>query len=494
MPNPHPPQRRSSPSAIGILGFRFSAFGVNRHPGSTLQTPRPAIIVCQNYCASNMKRRLIYGVVVVALSVNLIIGARIYLSSAQAAEKDSPYPSLELFTYVMEKVRKDYVDGGKLTYKELVYAAMKGMLNTLDPHSEFMEPEKYKELQNDTQGAFGGLGIVISMKDNFITVVAPMEDSPGFKAGIMSGDRIIKIDGKSTERMSLQDAVKTLRGDPDTDVKITLLRPSSSQVKDYKLTRAIIKIDMVKDINSKKEFPLGDNKIGYIRLVQFGEKTSADLETALKKLKGMQGLVLDLRWNPGGLLDQAVDVCEKFLPRGDLVVTTEGPNASQNSVRKASGRGDELHNLPIVVLVNLGSASASEIVAGCLQDTKRAIILGEKTFGKGSVQSILPLSDGSALRLTTAKYYTPSHKVIHEEGITPDIVVPLTEEQERDIQLKHTPGGVQSLDDKERERVLNARDPQLDRAMDLLKGITLFTQRAPAPDHRVAKGEKLAAK
>jgi carboxyl-terminal processing protease len=441
-----------------------------------------------------MKRRLIYGVVVVALSVNLIIGARIYLSTAQAAEKDSPYPSLELFTYVMEKVRKDYVDGGKLTYRELVYAALKGMLNTLDPHSEFMEPEKYKELQNDTQGAFGGLGIVISMKDNFITVVAPMEDSPGFKAGIMSGDRIIKIDGKSTERMSLQDAVKTLRGEPGTDVKITLLRPSSSQVKDYKLTRAIINVDMVKDINNKKEFPLGDNKIGYVRLVTFGEKTSADLETALKKLKGMQGLVLDLRWNPGGLLDQAVDVCEKFLPRGDLVVTTEGPNASQNSVRKASGRGDELHNLPIVVLVNLGSASASEIVAGCLQDTKRAIILGEKTFGKGSVQSILPLSDGSALRLTTAKYYTPSHKVIHEEGITPDIIVPLTEEQERDIQLKHTPGGVQSLDDKDRERVLNAHDPQLDRAMDLLKGITLFTQRAPAPDHRVAKGEKLAAK
>ena len=443
-----------------------------------------------------MKRRLIYGMVVTALGINLVIGARMYLSSAQAAEKDSPYPSLELFTYVMEKVRKDYVDGQKLTYKELVYAALKGMLNTLDPHSEFMEPEKYKELQNDTQGAFGGLGIVISMKDNFITVVAPMEDSPGFKAGIMSGDRIIKIDGKSTERMSLQDAVKTLRGEPGTDVKITLLRPSSSQMKDYKLTRATINVDMVKDINGKKEFPLGENKIGYIHLVTFGEKTSVELEAALKKLKaeGMQGLVLDLRWNPGGLLDQAVDVCEKFLPRGDLVVTTEGRNPSQDSVRKAMGHGDEMHNMPIVVLVNLGSASASEIVAGCLQDTKRAIILGEKTFGKGSVQSILPLSDGSALRLTTAKYYTPSHKVIHEEGITPDIVVPLTEEQEREVQLRHTPGGIQSLDDQERERVLNARDPQLDRAMDLLKGITLFTQRAPAPEKRAGKGERMAAK
>ena len=443
-----------------------------------------------------MKRRLIYGVVVAALSVNLVIGARMYLSSAQAAEKDSPYPSLELFSFVMEKVRKDYVDGQNLKYQDLVYAALKGMLNTLDPHSEFMEPDKYKELQNDTQGAFGGLGIVIAMKDNFITVVAPMEDSPGFKAGILPGDRIIKIAGKSTEKMSLQDAVKNLRGEPGTEVKISILRPSSGRLKDYTLSRAVINVDMVKDINSKKEFPLGDNKIGYIRLVQFGEKTSADLEAALKKLKaqGMQALVLDLRWNPGGLLEQAVDVCEKFLPRGDLVVTTEGRNPSQTSVRKARGRGDELNNMPMVVLVNLGSASASEIVAGCLKDSKRAIILGEKTFGKGSVQSILPLADGSALRLTTAKYYTPSHKVIHEEGITPDRVVPLTEEQERDIQLKQAPGGIQSLDDKDRERVLNAHDPQLDRAMDLLKGIILFTQRAPLPDKRVAKSEKMAAR
>jgi carboxyl-terminal processing protease len=453
-------------------------------------------MVWQNDCSRIMKRRLLYGVVITVLSFNVLIGARVYLSSAQAAEKDSVYPSLQLFSYVMEKVRKDYVDGQSLKYQDLVYAALKGMLNTLDPHSEFMEPEKYKELQSDTQGAFGGLGIVIWMKDNFITVVSPMEDSPGFKAGIMSGDRIMKIDGTSTEKMSLPDAVKSLRGEPDTDVKITVLRPTSGQMKDYKLTRAVINVDMVKDINGKKEFPLGDNKIGYIRLVQFGEKTSAELQAALAKLTAehMQGLVLDLRWNPGGLLDQAVDVCEKFLPRGDLVVTTEGRNPSQNSVRKAKGRGDELHDMPMVVLVNLGSASASEIVAGCLQDTKRAIILGEKSFGKGSVQSILPLPDGSALRLTTAKYYTPSHKVIHEVGITPDIVVSLTEEQERDIQMRHMPGGVQGLDDKDRERVLSTRDPQLDRAMDLLKGITLFTQRAPAVEPRLAKGEKMAAK
>jgi carboxyl-terminal processing protease len=440
-----------------------------------------------------MKRRVIYGGLALVLLINLLVGARLFLNSAQASEKDSAYPSLELFSFVMEKVRKEYVDGQNLKYQDLVYGALKGMLNTLDPHSEFMEPEKYKELQNDTQGAFGGLGIVISMKDNFVTVVAPMEDTPGFKAGILSGDRIVKIDGKSTEKMGVQDAVKILRGEPDTSVKITIFRPSSGQMKEFALKRAVINIDMVKDINSKKEFPLGEDKIGYVRLVQFGEKTSDELEKALAKLKkqGMQALVLDLRWNPGGLLEQAVDVCEKFLPRGQLVVTTEGRNVAQNTAKYANGK-DELAGMPIVVLVNLGSASASEIVAGCLQDLKRAIVLGEKSFGKGSVQSILPLTDGSALRLTTAKYYTPSHKVIHEEGITPDISVPMSDEEERAIILQRTPGGPESLGDKEREQVMHAHDPQLERALGLLKGIMLFSDRAPMPEKRAARGEKVA--
>jgi carboxyl-terminal processing protease len=444
--------------------------------------------------AAFMKRRVIYGAVILALTANLLIGARLYFSTAQAADKDSPYPSLELFSTVMERVRKDYVDGQNLTYHDLVYGALKGMLNTLDPHSEFMEADKYKELQNDTQGAFGGLGIVISMKDNFITVIAPMDESPGFKAGIMTGDRIIRIDSKSTEKMSLPDAVKLLRGEPDSDVRLTIIRPATSQMKDFNLKRSVIPIDMVKDINGKKEFPLSENKIGYVRLVQFGEKTSDDLETALGRLKkeGMQGMILDLRWNPGGLLEQAVDVCEKFLPRGTKIVTTEGRDPAQNTERRAMGRGDELHGMPLVVLVNLGSASASEIVAGCLQDLDRGIILGEKTFGKGSVQSILPLRDGSALRLTTAKYYTPSHKVIHEEGITPNILVPMSEQEDHDIQLQRAPGGLESLPEKERERVSQVQDIQLERAMDLLKGIELFTQRAPVADERLAKGDHKA--
>ena len=434
-----------------------------------------------------MKRRLIFGFIGVLLAVNLVIGAKVYSNSSDSAPKDVAYPNIRLFSEVMEKVRRDYVDGTNLTYQDLVYGALKGMINELDPHSEFLDPEKYKDLQSDTEGHFGGLGIVIAMKDNFVTVVAPMEDTPGFKAGILSGDRIIKINGKSTENMTLQDAVKILRGDPNTDVSMTMMRPSSGQVKDYKLTRAVITVDMVKDINGKKEFPLGENKIGYVRLTQFGEKTSDDLEAALKKLKsqGMQALIIDLRWNPGGLLDQAVEVCEKFLPRGQLIVSTEGRNAGQDSKHRASGHGDELNGMPIVVLVNLGSASASEIVSGCLQDLHRAIILGEKTFGKGSVQSIIPLDDGSALRLTTAKYYTPSHKVIHEVGITPNIVVPTTDDEDRDIRLQLTPGGVESLDEKERERIKSAHDPQLERAQDLLKGIMLYTDRAS--DHQTGK-------
>jgi carboxyl-terminal processing protease len=441
-----------------------------------------------------MKRRLVYGLIGVLLTANLMIGARIYLRPAQAAEKDSPYPSLELFSFVMEKVRHDYVDGKKLTYQELVYGALKGMINTLDPHSEFMEPDKYDELQKDTQGAFGGIGITIEMKDNFITVLAPMDDTPGFKAGILSGDHIIKIDGKSAEQMGLPDAVQHLRGEPGTDVTITILRPSSGKVMDFKLTRAIIKVDMVKDINNKKEFPLGEGKIGYVRLVQFGEKTSDDLEKALRKLKaqGMQGFILDLRWNPGGLLDQAVDVCEKFLPRGSLIVSTEGQNPSQNTKHVSTGHGDELDGMPMVILANGHSASASEIVAGCLQDYHRAQIVGEKTFGKGSVQSILPLQDGSALKLTTAKYYTPSHKVIHGQGVTPDHEVPMTDDDETSVRLKLHPG-LDTLPEKERDEILGTRDIQLDRATDLLRGLLIYSHRENGGPKIAGKPEKVAA-
>ena len=436
-----------------------------------------------------MKRRLIFSLVTVMLALNLAIGAKIYFSSAHAADaKDSPDANLERFADVLEKVRTSYVDGSNMTYHALISSALKGMVGSLDPHSEFMDPTDYQQLQDDTEGQFGGLGLVVAMKDGFVTVVSPMDDTPGFRAGILSGDRIVKVEGQDVVKVPLPDVVKQLRGKPGSQVNVTIERPSSGAIKNYTLTRAIIQMDMVKDINGKKEFPLGADKIGYVRITQFGDQTGDELDAALRKLKkqGMKALIIDLRWNPGGLLDEAVNVCEKFLPRGQLVVTTEGRDPKENSVRRAEGKGDELDGMPIVVLVNLGSASAAEIVTGCLQDLHRAYILGEKTFGKGSVQSIFPLDDGSALKLTVAKYYTPSHKVIHQHGITPDSLVPMSDAEEADLIIKRSPGGLESLDEKDRERVESSRDNQLDRAADLLKGMLLYSE--------LSKPEKVAAK
>jgi len=438
-----------------------------------------------------MNARLIYPLFIAALVAYVSLGAKVFHLSA-ADDRNDPYQQLELFTRVLERVRKDYVDGENLTYQDLIQGALKGMLSTLDPHSEFMTVSKFNELKEDTEGSYGGVGLQVHLKDGMLTVIAPMEDTPAFEAGILPGDQILRIDGKSTERLGMGDAVKLLRGEKASKVTLSILRPSLSEPKDFVLTREDIRVYTVKDRDNRREFPLGTDRLGYVRITQFAEKTDDELESALARLEkqGLEGLVLDLRGNPGGLLDQAVAVSEKFLPKGRPIVSTEGRNRAADQQRKASGKG-KVRSYPLVVLINGGSASASEIVAGCLQDLERAVVIGEQSFGKGSVQNILPLNDGSALRLTTAKYYTPSHKVIHERGISPNIVVPITDDDEAAIQLRRMPGGTNSLEDtlrlypvsqqaRLRDLVLADADPQLERAMDLLKGVRLMAKRPGA--------------
>ena len=441
-----------------------------------------------------MKKRILYICLVTVLGLNLLLGAQIYISNVQAAETENVYEEIRLLMRVMERVRQDYVDGEKVTYSELIQAAMRGMLSTLDPHSEFMDARKYTDLRNDTEGAFGGVGIVVGLREGSLTVVAPMEDSPAYEAGILAGDRIVKIEGRSTDKITLPEAVAKLRGQPGSSVSIHVQKRAGGQageIKEHKLTRSIIKVDTVKDLNGRREFPLNEDKVGYVRITQFGEHTTDELRKALKEMDaaGMQGLVMDLRSNPGGLLDQAVKVCDLFLPDDQLIVSTEGRHGRPRGEEyKATGK-DEYPGLKIAILVNKWSASASEIVAGCLQDVQRAYIIGETTFGKGSVQSIMPLNDGTALRLTTAKYYTPSHKVIHEKGIKPDSDVSMTLEEEEALYLKRVVGGVESLDEDQRAKVEAVRDVQLDRAMDYLKGQLIYPERASrlkASDTKVA--------
>jgi carboxyl-terminal processing protease len=435
-----------------------------------------------------MKRRLIFSVVVLGLGVNLFFGAQVFVRAAETAGKNDIYRNLRLFSLVLERVRQDYVEGEDLTYQDLVFGALKGMLNTLDPHSEFLEPRKYDDFKDDTEGAYGGVGLQISVRGDYLTVVAAMEDTPASRAGILTGDRITRIAGRNAERMADGEAVKLLRGVPGSEVVLSVQRPSTGEVTEHTLKREVIKVETARDLNGRREFTLGEDKIGYVRLTQFGEQTTAELEKAIRKLddQGMQALVLDLRDNPGGLLDQAAKVSSLFLPPKTLVVSTEGRDPSERREYRVPGRGKH-YELPLVVLINEGSASASEIVAGCIQDLKRAVIVGEKSFGKGSVQSVIELQDGAAMRLTTAKYYTPSHKVIHEQGITPDIEVSLTPEAEEALAYRRTPGVLESLDATRQEEIRAARDLQLERAVDLLKGITLYTQR----NGKLAKASKV---
>ncbi len=411
------------------------------------------------------------------------------LKAKTASESSSEiYQYLRLFSDVLNIVQDNYVE--KTDSKKLMYGAINGMLRELDPHSSFMKPEDYKELQIETKGKFGGLGIEITIRDGVLTVVAPLEDTPADKAGIQANDQIIKIDEELTQDMSLMDAVQKMRGPKGTKVKLTILRKGEKKPLEFELTRAEISIRSVR-------FRTLENGFGYVRVSSFQSGTSNDLRKALDQLEAenqpMQGLILDLRNDPGGLLDQAVEVSDEFLDSGLIVYT--GGRLENQQMRFEAHKNSKPRSYPIVVLVNAGSASASEIVAGALQDHKRAIILGEQTFGKGSVQTVIPLNDGSAIRLTTSLYYTPSGRSIQAKGITPDIIVkreiPDKEEnegndegrrvRERDLPRhmhnkkedsgQSKPEAVQA----ETQKMLD-QDNQLRRALDLLKSYKIMAQ------------------
>jgi carboxyl-terminal processing protease len=347
--------------------------------------------------------------------LSLIFG--IGLTSKVLATQSNAYEKLKILSEVLYLIQTNYVED--VNSQDLIYGAINGMLKVLDPHSSFMPPDVYQEMQVETKGSFGGLGIQIGIKDNLLTVIAPIEDTPAYRAGIEAGDKIVKIEDKSTKDMTLMDAVKMLRGPKGTKVTISILREGFEKPKEFVMTRDIIEIKSV-------IWKVIDGNIGYVKLRQFQENTADELEIALDKLEeaSIKAMILDLRNDPGGLLNAAVDVADKFLEKGKLIVYTKG-RAKNQDMRFVARQGATHPYHPLIVLVNHGSASASEIVAGAIQDHGRGLLMGTKTFGKGSVQSVVPLSDNSGLRLTTAKYYTPSGRTIHEKGIVPDVIVEL---------------------------------------------------------------------
>ncbi|MCE0499039.1 MAG: S41 family peptidase [Methylacidiphilales bacterium] len=396
---------------------------------------------------------------------------------------DESYQYTLLFARVLQMVRLDYVDESKVGYRDLTYAALRGMLGSLDPHSQFLDEDAFQDMQRETRGEFNGLGIVLGMKNNAIVILSPMEDSPGGRAGLMPGDRILRINGKSTEKMTLAMAIHTLKGNPGEKTALTLLHPvagapGGGTVFEVTLTREMIRVASVKAARMLPATLAGQDKIGYIRIEEFGENTPDEVDHALEGLEqqGMQALVIDLRNNPGGLLDSAVDVAGKFVPPGTIIVSTKGRTPDQ--AQQFLARGQREHTgYPMAVLINGYSASASEIVAGALKDLNRAILVGETTFGKGSVQSVQPLGNGVGLRLTTAKYYTPTGKSIQGVGITPDIEVPITDAEERGILQAESQ---QALSPNEVADAAKIVDRQLERAVYSLRSVRIYNERQAA--------------
>ena len=381
------------------------------------------------------------------------------------------------FKEVVELIQQKYAGGPEPSADELTDTALEDMMKSLDPHSEYLTRKHYDTMESDLRGEFGGIGVQIELKDKRVTVIAPISGTPGERAGIMRGDQIVGVNGKPLEDPPLTNAIDRLRGSPGTSVEVTIHRPSTGEDKDISITREVIRQDTVRTVE------MVEPGIGYIQLTQFNERSGTEFREALEKLEkeGMHALILDLRNNPGGLLSVAVEVAQPFFNRGELVVYTQGrqPDTRQNYDAQGDPAGAGRRDYPIAVLVNSGSASAAEVVTGALQDTHRAVVIGERTFGKGSVQSIIPLRNGDALRLTTARYYTPSGRVIHEVGIEPDIDVPVSVDDEGKLivqRLRRDYGDGEEF--KERFGFERIEDRQLDVAKDMLRGVLAMSPRA----------------
>ncbi len=439
------------------------------------------------------KKRITLNIVL----ISLFVGGALFLSGSDGevgADTKDVYKNIEIFTEVLRQIEKSYVEPQEP--QELIYGAIKGMVHNLDPHSSFMTKEEYRELMLETKGSFTGIGVEITVKDNVLTVVSPIEGTPAYKVGMKAGDKIIKIENTRTKDMTLMEAVKKIRGPKGTKVNLTIMREGEAKPLEFSITRDVIPLISVRQYFLTPE-------IGYVRISNFQSKTVKDLSEALEEMeKGreIKGLVLDLRNNPGGLLTQAIEVSDLFLNSG-LIVSTKGRISSQN-ITATAHTDKKSRTYPIIVLINSGSASAAEIVAGALQDNKRALVLGTRSFGKGSVQTILPLSDGSGLRLTTARYYTPSGKSIQSSGIVPDIELDFTppnEQEKKDVgkfvreedleghmanEDVEDIAPVEKNNEMEKDRrvkMLLERDNQVRHAVELLKTWTIFSQIKTAP-------------
>ncbi|MEM7146757.1 MAG: S41 family peptidase [Verrucomicrobiota bacterium] len=387
---------------------------------------------------------------------------------------ESGFEQIELLTRVIELVRQNYVDEDKVTYEQLINSALEGMLADLDPHSQFMHKPIFDQMKKNTGSTYDGVGITLAIKKDTITIVTVREDGPAARAGILPGDQILRINGIVADKIGIPEAFSMLRGKPGEPLSLTLRRPANKDVLEIEMVREVIERDSVKDTRVLAKSQTGSHKIGYVRLLQFNSPTAYQLAEQLDYLEkqGIQALVLDLRNNPGGLLSSAVDVCGEFIPANSLVVTTEGrPGITDVTPYYTSAKKENNRDYPVAILINHASASGAEVVAGALQDLKRAIIVGETSFGKGSVQSILPMDAGSAMRLTTAKYFTPSKRIIHENGVTPNIIVSLTPNEEKQLARWWRRD---ELSENEQERLEKFQDRQLTRAIDALKGALVY--------------------